>query len=68
MAWWEAPTEKQLAWIEDIEDQMGRSAPRFTGSTRRDAAEYINRYGKLAYELSGIEFDSQHGDWGDRGE
>lgn len=67
MAWNDAPTDRQLAWIEDIEDYSAQ-IPKFSGSTRKDAADYIDRYGKLVRDLKEIEFESAHGDWGDRGE
>lgn len=60
MAWIDPPTHKQLSWIEDIEECLGSIAPRFSGSTRRDAAEYIDRYARLANDLAGAEFEAEH--------
>lgn len=65
MSWSEEPTDNQLAWIDDIE-RYALFIPKFSGSTRKDAADYIDRYGKLVRELKEIELESAHGDWGDR--
>ena len=37
------PTEKQLEYISNIEE-YGVGTPRFTGTTKQEASEYISKY------------------------
>lgn len=51
MSWKDEPyTEKQRCYIEDIYDYSEYQPPMFTGTTKGEAAEYIDKYGKLAHE------------------
>lgn len=39
----EKPTQKQLDFIRDIEE-FGVETPKFTGTTKKEASEYISKY------------------------
>ena len=43
-------TDKQKQCIEDMQEFSYYPIPRFTGTTKGEAADYINEYGKLAHE------------------
>lgn len=45
-----APTEKQLAYIAELQEFSDYPLPRFTGRTRGEASEYIARWSKTAHE------------------
>lgn len=63
------PTKKQLDYIDDIYECT--DAPKFTGSTRREAAEYISKYKPMLdneTKLRGVVMESMHGDYGCRDE
>ena len=57
-------TEKQLAYIQEMKEFSDFPIPQFTGSTKGEASDYIDRWSKTAHEA----FDFQgHGDnYGDR--
>ena len=57
-------TKKQLAYIEEMQEFSDFPIPRFTGSTKGEASDYIDRWSKTAHES----FDFRgHGDnYGDR--
>lgn len=57
-------TKKQLAYIEEMQEFSDFPIPRFTGSTKGEASDYIDRWSKMAHEA----FDFRgHGDnYGDR--
>lgn len=65
MSWYDIPTQKQIDYIEDINDHVS-GIPKFLGSTRKEASEYIDKYSNFMHELDEIEFEGIHGDWGDR--
>ena len=44
------PTEKQLQFIADIQEFSPYSSPLFTGKTRGEASDYIDKYGKDAHD------------------
>ena len=52
------PTEKQLAYIEEMRDFCPYNLPPFTGTTRGEASDYIDNYRKFAYES---EWAIEHG-------
>ena len=57
-------TKKQLAYIQEMQEFSDFPIPQFTGSTKGEASDYIDRWSKTAHEA----FDFQgHGDkYGDR--
>ena len=57
-------TEKQLAYIQEMQDFSDFHIPQFTGSTKGEASDYIDRWSETAHEA----FDCHsHGDnYGDR--
>ena len=57
-------TERQLAYIQEMQEFSDFPIPRFTGSTKGEASDYIDRWSRRAYEA----FDfCGHGDnYGDR--
>lgn len=44
------PTQKQLDLIAEMQEFSEYPLPSFTGSTRGDASDYIQKYGELAHE------------------
>ena len=49
-------TEKQKSYIADMQEFSEYPLPVFNGTTKGEAADYINKYTKLAHESSwGIE-------------
>lgn len=51
MDWRNKPiTDKQKELISDMMKFSAYPIPRFTGATRGEAADYIDKYGKLAHE------------------
>jgi len=51
MGWRDDPiTEKQKALIEDMMEFSTYPLPRFTGSTKGEASDYIDKYGRLAHQ------------------
>ena len=49
-------TEKQKSYIAEMQEFSEYPLPAFTGTTKGEAADYINKYTKLAHESSwGIE-------------
>lgn len=57
-------TEKQLAYIQEMQEFSDFPIPHFTGTTKGEASDYIDRWSKQAHEA----FDfAGHGDnYGDR--
>lgn len=51
MGWRDDPiTDKQKMLIEDMMEFSAYPLPKFTGSTKGEAADYIDKYRKLAHE------------------
>lgn len=51
MDWRDKPiTNKQIELINDMMEFTAYPIPKFTGTTRGEAADYIDKYGKLAHE------------------
>ena len=46
----EKPTIKQLEYIAEMQEFSPYPLPKFTGSTKGEAADYINKWKKLAHE------------------
>ena len=52
----EPASQKQLDYIKEMNEFSDFPLPRFTGNTKGEAAEYIDKYIKLSHESSwGIE-------------
>jgi len=43
-------TYKQKEYIKELQEMSIYSLPTFTGTTKKEASEYIQRYEKMAYE------------------
>lgn len=43
-------TEKQMQYIRDMQEFSAYPLPSFTGTTREEASEYIDKWKKLAHE------------------
>lgn len=57
-------TEKQLAYIQEMQEFSDYPLPRFTGSTKGEASDYIDRWSAIAHEAAD---SNSHGDnYGDR--
>ena len=54
-------TEKQKAYILEMQEFSEFPLPLFTGKTKGEAANYINKYIKIAHER----ILEHHEDWGD---
>ena len=51
MKWKQEPiTEKQKDYIQMMQEFSCYPLPRFTGTTKGEASDYIERYGELAHE------------------
>lgn len=51
MDWRDKPiTDKQKELINDMMEFTAYPIPKFNGTTRGEAADYIDKYGKLAHE------------------
>ena len=51
MTWRDDPiTDKQKTLIDDMMGYSDYLLPQFTGTTKGEAADYIDKYGKLAHE------------------
>ena len=46
----EKATKKQLKHIAEMQEFSNYPLPRFTGTTKDEATEYINKYSKIAHE------------------
>lgn len=46
----ETITEKQLKYIHEMQENSEYHLPDFTGTTKGEASEYIDKYSKLAHE------------------
>lgn len=44
------PTEKQLAYIQEIQEYSYYPIPAFQGTTKKEASEYIDKYSKFTRE------------------
>ena len=44
------PTQKQLDYIADMQEFSSYSLPKFTGTTKKEANEYIDKWRELAHE------------------
>lgn len=64
MNWRNDPvTEKQINYIKEMNEFSDFPIPKFTGKTKGEASDYINRYQKLAHERFDPNED-MYGDWG----
>ena len=57
-------TEKQLAYIQEMQEFSDFPIPRFTGSTKGEASDYIDRWSATAHESA--DFHSHADNYGDR--
>ena len=57
-------TEKQLAYIEEMQEFSDFPIPRFTGRTKGEASDYIDRWSKTAHER--FDFEGHYDNYGDR--
>lgn len=49
-------TDKQRKYIQEMQEFSSYPLPAFTGKTKKEAQEYINKWSKLAHESTwGIE-------------
>ena len=53
-----APTEKQLAYIAELQEFSTFRLPKFQGKTRGEASAYIDAYTKFAHEST---WGDEHG-------
>lgn len=60
----EPATRKQLAYIQDMHEFSDFPIPAFTGNTKGEASDYINRWSKRAHEA--FDFRSDGDNYGDR--
>lgn len=44
------PTKKQLDYIRDMQEFSAYPLPKFTGETKQEASEYIDKWRRLAHE------------------
>lgn len=56
----ENATEKQLKVISDMNDFSEHNIPEFTGTTKGEASDYINKYMRMSHE-SMLGFDETQG-------
>lgn len=60
----EPATERQLAYIAEMQEFSEFHIPAFIGKTKGEASDYINQYSKTAHEVFDV---ASHGDnYGDR--
>ena len=57
-------TEKQLAYIQEMHDFSDFPIPVFTGTTKGEASDFIDRWSKVAHER--FDFASHRDNYGDR--
>lgn len=57
-------TEKQKAYIEEMQEFSDFPIPSFTGSTKGEASDYIERWSKTAHEAA--DFYGHADNYGDR--
>lgn len=57
-------TEKQLAYIEEMHEFSAFPIPAFTGTTKGEACDFIDRWSKVAHE--GFDFAGHADNFGDR--
>ena len=51
LTWKDEPAiEKQLKYIEEMQEYSVYQLPKFTGKTKGEASEYISRYNDMAHE------------------
>lgn len=60
----EPVTKRQKAYIANMMEFSDFPLPRFTGTTKKEASEYISRYNKMAHES--FDFDGHADNYGDR--
>lgn len=46
----EKATDKQLRYIAEMQEFSEHELPKFTGTTKGEASDYINKWNKLAHE------------------
>lgn len=51
------PTEKQLKFIQDIEDYLG--VP-FDGTTKEDAIKYLSKYAPIFQDMIELEYEARY--------
>lgn len=49
-AWTNRPTEKQLQYIQELQEFSDYPLPPFTGTTKQEASDYIDEWTTLAHE------------------
>lgn len=57
-------TEKQRRYIEEMQEFSDFPIPKFIGTTKGEAHDYIERWSKRAHEA--FDFDSHGDNYGDR--
>lgn len=57
-------TEKQMAYIREMQEFSNLPVPSFTGTTKGEASDYIDRWSRQAHEV--FDFDSHGDNYGDR--
>lgn len=51
------PTDKQLRFIQDIEDYLG--VP-FNGTTKEDATKYLSKYAPIFQDMIELEYEERY--------
>lgn len=63
MTWRNEPiTDRQMKYISDMQEFSEMPIPLFTGTTKGEASDYIDKYAKIAHET----LYNAHEDAGDR--
>lgn len=63
LSWRQGPaSEAQLAYIRDLQEMSEYPLPLFTGKTRGEASDYIDKWHRLAHERVDDKADN-YGDW-----
>lgn len=57
-------TKKQLAYIQEMQEFSDFPIPQFTGSTKGEASDYIDRWSKTAHEA--FDYQGLGDNYGDR--
>ena len=58
------PTEKQIAYIKELQEFSEFPLPKFEGKTKGEASDYIDKWNKKAHEK--FDYDSHGDNFGDR--
>jgi len=57
-------TDKQLAYISEMQEYSDFPIPAFIGTTKGEASDFINRWSKVAHEK--FDYDGHADNYGDR--